>query len=1037
MKDEKKRSMQEWAMHYRQIIILLSCCFMALGIVGLRNMNKNEFPEFTVRQGVVTAVYPGATTEEIEEQVTKPLENYIFSYKEVKKEKTKSYTRDGLAIVQVELNDNLNNKDEFWSKFKHGIEKFKSQLPRGVMQLNVNDDFGDTSALLIAMESKDKTYHELDNYMDALKDSLRLIPSVGKLNVFGMQKEQISIYLDNDRLSKYGISERTIAANLLRKGMVSTAGHIKTDDAEYPIYLNRSISEINDVEQTIIYSDEKGNNIRLKDVARVVREYPRPTSFITYNGKKCLILSIEMKKGQDISKMGAAINKTLESMKSYLPTEVKLNKITDLSKVVSDSIYSFLHELLIAIFSVILVVILLMPIRVALVAASTIPITIFSSLGMFYVMGIELNTVTLAALIVTLGMIVDDSIVIIDMYLELLAEGKSHWHASILSAQHFFKSIFSATLSISITFFPFLIFMTGSTHDFLLSFPWSMAIILFISMFVAQLIVPILQFFFIKKPIKSEMPTDGKPKFSILGWVQSQYDKLFGQCFKHPYITLSAGVGSVLLGVFIMKHIPTQLMPAAERNQFAVEIYTPTGTSLKRTAEIADSLEHLMRKDKRIVSIASFKGTSSPRFHTAYAPQFGGTNYTQFIVNTLDKDATEELVKDCTAKYTTRFPEAYVRIKQLAYGDETNPVEIRITSNNLDDLNRMKDSLLTRMRNMPELLLVRSDFNEPMPATRIQVDDDKASRVGITNTDVEQSLMIRYGDGLDVSTAWEGDYDVNVVLKSNHSDHACISNVMDEMIPANMGLANVPLHQIAKVVPSWQHGQIPHRNGLRTITIMAEVDNGYNIMDVSKKVIKRLSTLEMPSGVKMSIGGKYEGDTDKTPSIAASLITSIVIIFFILLWHSKRIGLSLLILVCLSLCLLGTAIGVLVTGVNFGMTCVLGVVSLMGILVRNGIILFDYAEEIRESEHLSVHDAIFISAKRRMRPIFLTSAAASMGVVPMILSRSSLWMPMGAVICYGSLITMIFILTVMPVAYWLVMKGNDKAREKNLKLEQN
>lgn len=1031
---EKKRSMQEWAMHYKQIIILLTCCFIALGFVGLANMNKNEFPAFTIRQGVVTAVYPGATAEEIEEQVTKPLENYIFSYKEVKKEKTKSFTRDGLAIIQVELNDNLNDKDAFWSKFKHGIGSFKNQLPRGVMALNVNDDFGYTSALLIAMESNDKTYRELKEYMDALKDSLRMVPSVGKLNVYGMQKEQIGVYLDNNRLSQYGINERTIASNLLRKGLVSTSGHVKTGAGEYPIYLQRAVSEINEVAQTIVYSDNQGNNVRLKDVARVVREYPEPTSYITNNGKKCLILSVEMKSGQDISKMGKAVNEKLDNIKSNMPPEVKIYKITDQSKVVDDSIYSFLHELLIAIISVILVVILLMPMRVALVAASTIPITIFTSLGMFYVMDIELNTVTLAALIVTLGMIVDDSIVIIDSYLELLAEGKSHWHASIASAQHFFKSILSATMSISITFFPFLIFMTGSTHDFLLSFPWSMAIILFISMFVAQLIVPILQFFFIKKPIKSEL--NGKKKFSILDWVQAKYDKLITLCFRYPYITLGSGFASVIIAVFLFKMVPTQLMPAAERDQFAVEIYTPTGTALKKTSTVADSLEHILRKDQRVVSVTSFRGSASPRFHTSYAPQFGGQNFTQFIVNTTGNDATEELVVECQKKYSAYFPDAYVRIKQLSYGDETNPVEIRLTGDNLDQLESMTDSVMRRMRNMPELLLVRSDFNEPMPATKIQLNDDKASRVGITNSDVEQSMMIRYGDGLDVSTAWEGDYDVNVVLKSNHSDHASIDNVTDEVIPAHMGVTSVPLRQIADIVPSWQHGQIAHRNGLRTVTIMAEVSYDYNIMDVSKKVINRLSNLKMPNGVKMTYGGKYEGDTEKGPSIAASLITSILIIFFILLWHTKRIGESTLILVCLLLCLFGTAIGLLITGVNFGMTCVLGVVSLMGILVRNGIILFDYADEVRELEHLSIKESIFESAKRRMRPIFLTSAAASMGVVPMILSHSTLWMPMGAVICYGSLITMVFILTVMPVAYWLVMSRAPSNRAKQELLEQ-
>ena len=394
-------SLQEWSMHYRQIIILLVSCLVALGVFGLANINKNEFPDFTIRQGLVIAVYPGVTSQEMEEQVTKPLEKYIFQYREVKKEKTVSFTREGISVIKVELNDNLTNKDEFWSKFKHGVQTFQLTLPSGVLGVVVNDDFGDTSALLLAMESEDKTYRELNTYMNTLIDSLRMIPSVGKMSVHGMQHDQISIYLNSDKLSHYGISYLTIAQILRGKGFVTTAGRVKNNDYESPIYVDHALNKIYDVENTLIYTDGKGNIVRLKDVATVKREYPKQTSFITNNGTKCLLLSVEIKKGQDVSKMGSEINKKLENFKQDIPEDVKLTTITDQKKVVDDSIDNFLHELLIAITTVILVVVIIMPVRVAMVAAGTMPITIFISLGTFYMFGIELNTVTLAALIRT------------------------------------------------------------------------------------------------------------------------------------------------------------------------------------------------------------------------------------------------------------------------------------------------------------------------------------------------------------------------------------------------------------------------------------------------------------------------------------------------------------------------------------------------------------------------------------------------------------------------------------------------------------
>lgn len=1034
--EKRKRGIVEWAMHYRQIVILLTCCLMAFGVYGLAEMKKNEFPDFTIRQGIVAAVCPGYTAAEVEEQVTKPLEDYIFSYKEVKKAKTHSTSKDGMVIIQVQLNDELDNKDEFWSKFKHGINGFKAQLPSGVLAVEVMDDFGDTSALLITMESDDKTYRELNDYMDNLKDRLRRIEAVGRMTVSGMQQEQISVYLDNTRLSHYGLSDKTLAMTLFTKGFATTAGRVKDGEYISPLYVSRSMNTLRDVQEMIVLSTPDGQTVRLKDVARVVREYPVADSYITNNGRKCLLLSVEMKKGKNIVQMGEAVKAELDSFAETLPDDVGIFKINDQSQVVADSVSTFIHELIIAICAVVLVVMLLLPMRVALVAASTIPVSIFVSLGLFYAFGIELNTVTLAALIVTLGMIVDNSIVIIDSYLEMISEGMSRWHASISSATHFFKSIFSATLAISITFFPFLFTMTGMTKDFLASFPWAVTLILMISLLVAELIVPFMQFFFIRKPAEQKNTGDGKRRFSFLGMLQGGYDRLLRWCFSHPYITLGTGVVSVVVGIYMMGLLPQRLLPTAERNQFAVEIYLPTGTAVEKTTLAADSLEHLLRRDSRVVSVASFKGCGSPRFQNSYAPQQGGTNFAQFIVNTTDNDATVALLDEYTPRCRGMFPEAVVRFKQLGYSEATNPIEVRLSGTDLALLQSEAERIAAMLRTMPQLNLVRTNFNEPLAATRIMLDEDQSTRLGISNAALESTLALRYGSGVPVGTVWEGDYDISVVLKSNRSDRADVADVKDELLPVAGGLTNVPLRQVAKVKPSWENGQIVRRNGVRTITVTAETERGVNTMQATAQVQQMMAEHPVADGVTLSYGGELEENEEQMPNIMAGLVIAVVIIFFILVFHFKRIATATLLLVCLSLCLLGTAAGVLIQGVDFGVTCVMGIVSLMGILVRNGIIMIDYAEELRRDERMCVRDAIYHSAQRRMRPIFLTSAAASMGVIPMILGGSGLWMPMGTVIFYGTLITMLFILTVIPVAYWKVLAGSTKKRALWDKMEQ-
>ena len=539
---KRKRNIIESVMHYNSIMLLLMVVLIGFGVFALINMPKNEFPSFTIRQGVVAAVYPGATSAEVEEQVTKPLETFLWSFKEIKKDKTRSQTKDGIAYIFVELNDDVTNKDEFWSKFKIKLQQFKMSLPQGVLALIANDDFGDTSAMLITLESKTKSYRELHEYMNTLKDNLRTIPELANLRVSGEQGEEIGVYIDRDKLSDYGINSATLLANLSAQGMTMVSGKVDDGQTTRPIHLRSQMNTENDVANRIVYSDPRGNIIRLRDIATIRREYPHADKYVKNNGQKCIVLSVEMNEGSNIVQFGDKVKDILGRFEASLPQDVSIFTITDQSEVVNHSVMDFLKELLIAVSSVIVVIILLLPMRVASVAASTIPITIFITLGLFYAFGLELNTVTLAALIAALGMIVDNSIVIIDSYVEKIDEGMSRWHAAIYSAKEFFSSIFSATLAISITFFPLLLTMKGMMKDFVKWFPLGISVVLGTSLLVAVLVVPWMQFTFIRKGLKKEDKGEGKQRRTILDIMQTYYNRLIERCFAHPFITLGVGV---------------------------------------------------------------------------------------------------------------------------------------------------------------------------------------------------------------------------------------------------------------------------------------------------------------------------------------------------------------------------------------------------------------------------------------------------------------------------------------------------------------
>lgn len=1022
-----KRSFIESAMCYHNIILLLMGMLVFMGLAGIVNMPKQEMPVFTIRQGAVVAVCPGSTSQEIEERVTKPLEDFVFGYKEVRKDKTYSQTKDGMAIVYVELNADIEDKDAFWSKFKHGLSAFKMQLPSSVAAVQAVDDIAETSALLITIESGQKTYRELRGYLDDLKSRLRRIDAISNLRTYGLQMEQLTVYLDQQKLAKYGIGSFTILNSLAMQGLTTYSGSVEDGSATAPIHINDAYNSELDVANQIVYSTPSGDVIRLKDVARIVREYPQMDKYIKSNGKKCVLLSVEMRPGNDIVKMGRDVRKQIDSFKKELPNEVRLSIITDQSRVVSESVVNFLRELLISVISVIVVVVLLMPRRVAEVSAMSIPITIFTSVGIFYIFGFELNTVTLAALIVTLGMVVDDSVVIIDNYMEKLGHGMSRWHASIAAPREFFMSVLSATLSISLTFFPFLFTMKGEMADFVKSFPWAMFIILTVSLTVSLILTPYLQYTFIHEGIKENNKASSRR--TPLDYLQAGYTWLLTRCFRHPRLTLVAGLGVVVLGVCLFSKVPQRMMPLEERDQFAVEIFMPNGTTAQRTAQVADSLEHILKRDSRVTAVTSFIGQGSPRFNVTYAPQIGGTNFAQFIVNTVDNESAAEVLDEYADRYAQYFPDAYVRFKQMDYNNAAYPVEIRISGDSLNVLRQAADKVVACMRQTEGLQLVRTNFEEPQPGVSITLNEAESNRLGINKALLTACLAVHYGPGVPVTSLWEGDYPVGVVLKTDHKDSAQFTNLGNEYIPVMGGTTSVPLRQFATIKPDFTDGCIVRRNGVRTISVVAEPMRGYNADGLAKQVEASVAKLELPKDVEVHTGGMLEKDTETLPQVSTGVLIAVFIIFFILLFHFKRISLALVNLSSMSLCVFGAAVGLLVTGYDMSITGILGVVSLMGILVRNGIIMLDYAEELRRDKGLSVREAAFQAGERRMRPIFLTSAAASVGVLPMMLENNTLWSPMAAVVFFGTLISMVLIATVLPVLYAVVF---DKSKQSKL-----
>ena len=1001
-----------------RITFLIVGCLFVFGIYALARIPKQEFPEYTIRQGVVVGVYPGATAEEVEEQLAKPLEQFLMTYKEVKRAKTTSTSQNGMCYVMVELNDDVNDKDEVWSKVKHGLAAFKMQLPAGVAAVVTNDDFGDTSALLITLESDTRSYRELKGYMDDLSDRLRRIESVSNLRPYGVQQEQISVYADPERLAAYGIGEKTLSAALAAQGLTPLGGSVSNAETETPIHIAPSLAGEREVAEQIVWSDPEGHVLRVKDVARVVREYDDPDSYIRNNGHRCVLLSLEMQAGNNIVEYGREVDEVLHAfIEEELPADVSVQRIADQAKVVGDSVHSFLRDLFVAMAIIIVVMMLLFPLRSAIVAALTIPMSTFISVGMMYLCGIPLNTVTLAALVVVLGMIVDNSIVVIDGYLDYLGRGHSRWFAAVESAREFFPSLLLATICICMIFYPILFTMTGMMGDFLTWFPWTITINLMVSLLLAVMVIPFLEILIIPAV---HVRRDGRRSFTDR--VHDVYRRVLAWTFRHGWLTISLGAASVVVSLLIATQLKFRMVPFADRDQFAVEIYLRPDTPLERTGAVADSVYRALRADERVKSVTSFVGCSSPRFQMSYAPQIAGKNYAQFIVNTTSVDDTESILDEYADAWADRFPEAYVKFKQLDYQNVPS-LEFRFYGSDIDSLRAAADRLMARMRQMPELQWVHTDYEDPRAIAEVRLDPVTASQLGITRTVVAANMALASGD-VAVGSVWEGDYRLPVVLKRDaRLGERSLSDIGDTYVSSPVPGVSVPLRQIADVEPAWSQSKIVHRNGMRCITVTADLKRGANAMRMTSRISRMLKDeIPLPPGVETELGGAHEFDAETLPPLAAGLSISLVIIFFFILVNFRKFGITLVVMASMSLCLFGAMVGLWIADFTIGLTSVLGFITLLGMIVRNVILMYQHAEDKRKVCHWSGKLAAYDAGKRRMVPIFLTTATTAVGVVPMMLGGSTFWAPVGVTIFAGGIGSLILVVTILPVLYSKIYK---------------
>jgi multidrug efflux pump subunit AcrB len=1007
------------SLRFPQVTLVLTAMLVVVGIGAFLKMPRREDPKITIRTGLVIASYPGATAEEVESQVTHKIEERLFRFEEVRREKTYSTSRNGLVIINVELNKSVKNSDEFWSKLRLDLAQLKqTDLPSGVRGPIVDSDFGDTVAALIAVKGGHYGYRELKDYAQRVESAIRTIPAASKIKRIGDQKEAIEVTGSLERISQYGVDPHKVEQALQGRNTILYGGRIPSGDSKVPIDANGPFQTEDQIRQIMVDVSPTGQPIYLGDLANVKRVYKDPTEYVRMDGEPAILLSVEMHDGYNIVDFGKQLHETLARIQTTLPPDVQLQFVADQPRVVSERVSDFTREFGIAIISVILVTLVLLPMRVALVSAVAIPVTVSVTFAMLNAAGIELHQVSIAGLIVVLGMVVDDAIVIADNYVELLDHKVPIAEACWRCASEMAVPVLAATLTIIASFLPLLL-LTGATGEFIRALPIAVAVALSVSFVVAMMLTPMINGAFIKKGLHDPTVQQKEKKPTALDYMQRYYNAIIIWAMHHRKKVLVAGILSFVGGIGILSLVRQQFFPLAERDQFILDVWLPEGSRIEATDAAVRRIEDKLRNEKEVRSYATYLGSSFPRFYYNVNPVPTAPNFAQILVNTHTVKGTPKLVEQLRQELPSGAPEAKVYIKELQQGDVMEaPVEVRIVGDDLNTLRSLGDQVQNILNHTPGATYIHTDWHEDQMLAGVDLRQEVANRLGFTNNTIANELASDY-DGNTVSTFWEGDRDVDIDLRLDPSQRQSFQNISDTYMLSPITGARVPVDAMASLSPQWQPGRIVRRNGVRTLTVRAFPDQGRLASQILTDARKQIKSLQLPPGYRIEYGGEYENQNETFGEMRFALGISLVLIFLILLLQFRTLSDALIVMAAFPLALPGAALGLFVTHNPFGFTAFIGVISLGGLVVRNSIILVDYIHE-RMKHGVDLEEATLEAGERRLRPIFLTTMAAAVGVTPMIISRSSMWSPLASVIAFGLLGSMFFTLVVIPVLFVVV-----------------
>lgn len=1049
----RRFNLSEWALANRPLVLFAMLAFALIGAWSYKHLGQSEDPPFTFKAMVVRTLWPGATAEQVSRQVTEPIEKALMNTGEY--EFIRSYSRPGESQVIFMARDSLRSRQipDLWYQVRKRVGDIRATLPREIVGPFFNDEFGDTYGNIYALTGKGFDYAVMRDYADRIQLELQRVPDVGKIDLVGLQDEKVWIELSNTRLATLGVSMQQVQQALADQNAITGTSFFETATDRVQLRVTGQFNDIEAIRQFPIRAGDR--TVHLGDIAEVKRGFADPASpKMRFMGEEAIGLAVAMKDGGDILKLGANLDAEFERLQKTLPAGMQLRKVSDQPQSVEESVGEFVQVLTEAVVIVLLVSFFSLGLRTGLVVGVTIPLVLAMTFFVMHYFDIGLHKISLGALVLALGLLVDDAIIAVEMMATKMEQGYDRLRAASFAWESTAFPMLTGTLITAAGFLP-IATAASSTGEYTRSLFQVVTIALVVSWIAAVLFIPYLGDKMLPDLFNPQPPKPGSlsarwharrqqwadryPALANLiappqhGHDHDPYQRPFYRsfrrfldaCLRRRWWVIAATIALFVFSLIMFRFVPQQFFPDSTRPELMVDIELAEGASLRSTQAQAEKLEKLLSSRDGIANYVSYVGTGSPRFYLPLDQQLPATNFAQFVVLAKDIKSRESTRDWLLHEVIPKFPDVKMRVTRLENGPPVGyPVQMRISGEHIERVQAIARQVEAKVRENPHVMNVNLDWSEPSKVVRLVIDQERARALGVSSAQVSQFLSSSLA-GQSVSVYREGNRQIEMLLRGPADERNQLELLSSLSMPTANG-GSITLSQVATMEYGFEDGIIWHRNRLPTVTVRADISDGMQPLDVVHQILPTLDGIraELPSGYLLETGGTVEDSARGQNSIKAGMPLFLVVVATLLMLQLRSFSRAAMVLVTAPLGIIGATLFLLLFRAPFGFVALLGTIALAGMIMRNSVILIDQIQQDIDAGHDRWH-SIIDATVRRFRPIVLTALAAVLAMIP--LSRSAFYGSMAISIMGGLIVGTVLTLVFLPALYaaWFRVKADE------------